>query len=172
MKLSNINQRFITPFIGTVANTFYKNLRGKDTEWDYFIDQTQYILNLRLSDTTKSTPFSLMIARRPNYFKDFNNETTLQEISEKEPIQKYWEKRRNQHRIVSLEKPRQNIVKRGGLSGMYSGHLGTMLRETVGCAAWFAIYESMMGHFTRMHRVESKDQLSAWTMMLAGKEDD
>ncbi|EPZ30769.1 hypothetical protein O9G_004883 [Rozella allomycis CSF55] len=94
MKLSNINQRFITPynprangiaerFIGTVANTIYKNLRGKDTEWDNFTDQTQCILNLRVSDTTNSTPFSLMFARQTNHFKDLNKETPFQEISEK-----------------------------------------------------------------------------------------
>ncbi|EPZ31714.1 Ribonuclease H-like domain-containing protein [Rozella allomycis CSF55] len=97
MTLSNINQWFITPynprangiaerFIGTVANTIYKNVRGNDTQWDNFIDQTQYILNVRVSDTTKSTPFSLMFARRPNYIKDFNNETPRQGISEKELI--------------------------------------------------------------------------------------
>ncbi|RKP15579.1 hypothetical protein ROZALSC1DRAFT_7303, partial [Rozella allomycis CSF55] len=44
----------------------------------------QYICNLKVSETTKSTPFSLMFARAPNFFKNYNNQKELTSLSPKE----------------------------------------------------------------------------------------
>ena len=46
----------------------YKLLEGKDTDWDLYLPSTQLFINLKVSETTGSTPYSLMYARSAHGF--------------------------------------------------------------------------------------------------------
>ncbi|ORZ30836.1 mitochondrial carrier domain-containing protein [Catenaria anguillulae PL171] len=64
-----------------------------------------------------------------------------------------------------------------GLAGFYRGHLGTMLRETGGSAAWFGVYEVAIRQLIQYHqshslqgeqRVMSKADLATSELLFAG----
>lgn len=56
-----------------------------------------------------------------------------------------------------------------GISGLYQGHTGTMLREVSGGVAWFGVYEMAAQKMIDSSAVaKSKDDLSPWQLMTAG----
>jgi ornithine carrier protein len=55
-----------------------------------------------------------------------------------------------------------------GLRGLYRGHLGCMIRESGGGAAWFGVYEVMTAMFMKRNGVDSKDDLSPWHLVVSG----
>ncbi|KAJ3121310.1 hypothetical protein HK100_012436 [Physocladia obscura] len=65
----------------------------------------------------------------------------------------------------------RNIMRTEGLSGFYRGHLGTLLRESGGGAAWFGSYEYVcmkMIAANAYRGVRTKDDLTPWHLMGAG----
>ncbi|CAG8631109.1 722_t:CDS:2 [Paraglomus brasilianum] len=59
-------------------------------------------------------------------------------------------------------------LKEHGIKGFYTGHLGTLLRETFGGAVWFGAYEYTSGYFLIQKQQASKDSLSTGELMFAG----
>ncbi|KAJ3396762.1 hypothetical protein HDU92_001866 [Lobulomyces angularis] len=62
------------------------------------------------------------------------------------------------------------VLKVNGIAGMYRGHLGTFLRESVGCGAWFGSYESVCNLFLKYstNNKKKKDDLNPLQLMVAG----
>ncbi|KAL2920393.1 mitochondrial ornithine carrier protein [Polyrhizophydium stewartii] len=62
-----------------------------------------------------------------------------------------------------------HILRTNGLAGLYRGHLGTLLREVAGGAAWFGTYEvAVKAMVDASPHVASKNDLSPWSLMAAG----
>lgn len=62
-----------------------------------------------------------------------------------------------------------HTLRRGGISGLYRGHVGTVLREAFGGAAWFGTYEFVVREFiARSPHIKSKEELATWQLMTAG----
>lgn len=62
-----------------------------------------------------------------------------------------------------------HTMKNGGLSALYQGHSGTMMREIAGGVAWFGVYELTVQKMIENSRIaKSKADLSAWQLMGAG----
>ncbi|KNE69631.1 hypothetical protein AMAG_14186 [Allomyces macrogynus ATCC 38327] len=55
-----------------------------------------------------------------------------------------------------------------GVRGFYRGHVGTMLRETGGSAAWFGVYEVAIQQFIRSRGASSKADLAVPELLAAG----
>ncbi|KAJ3370806.1 hypothetical protein GGF31_003832 [Allomyces arbusculus] len=55
-----------------------------------------------------------------------------------------------------------------GVRGFYRGHVGTMLRETGGSAAWFGVYEVAIQQFIRYRGASSKADLAVPELLAAG----
>ena len=79
VRISLMDRRLFTPYhhrgngiaeraIRTTSEMIYKLLEGKDTDWDLYLPSTQYFINLKVSETTGSTPYSLMFARAAHSF--------------------------------------------------------------------------------------------------------
>ena len=62
----------------------------------------------------------------------------------------------------------KHTLKSKGIAGIYSGHVGTLLREIGGGVAWFTIYEYAIQSLIKRNKVQSKSELSAWSLMGAG----
>ncbi|KAJ3312111.1 hypothetical protein HDV04_003365 [Boothiomyces sp. JEL0838] len=70
------------------------------------------------------------------------------------------------HGALSLFK---HIVRSEGISGLYKGHTGTVLREVAGGAAWFGVYEVSVKKMIEMSpKAKKKQDLAAWQLMGAG----
>jgi ornithine carrier protein len=54
----------------------------------------------------------------------------------------------------------KHTLKTHGISGFYCGHSGTIVRETVGTAAWFSAYESVTRLFISNRIAKSKEKLN------------
>jgi ornithine carrier protein len=69
----------------------------------------------------------------------------------------------------------RSIISKEGITGLWLGQTGTLLRETGGSAVWFCTFESMVALFVR-RRQESirsservtKDHLSSLELMISG----
>lgn len=62
-----------------------------------------------------------------------------------------------------------HTLKTDGLAGMYRGHVGTVLREAFGGAAWFGTYELAIREFiARSPTARTKDDLPTWQHMASG----
>ncbi|KAI8922837.1 mitochondrial carrier domain-containing protein [Entophlyctis helioformis] len=62
-----------------------------------------------------------------------------------------------------------HTLRHDGIRGLYRGHLGTMLREVAGGAAWFGTYEFAVKRFVATSpTAQSKEDLSPWLLMAAG----
>ena len=62
----------------------------------------------------------------------------------------------------------KHTLNKQGIRGIYSGHVGTMLRETGGGIAWFTIYELAVQRLLRFYKLQSKSELSGWHLMACG----
>ncbi|KAJ3270874.1 hypothetical protein HDV01_007345 [Terramyces sp. JEL0728] len=63
----------------------------------------------------------------------------------------------------------RHIIRNEGVSGLYRGHTGTVLREVAGGAAWFGVYEMSVKKMIQMSpKGTKKHDLSAWQLMGAG----
>ena len=62
----------------------------------------------------------------------------------------------------------KHTLRAKGIQGIYSGHVGTLLREIGGGVAWFTIYEFAIQQLMKKNKVQSKNDLSAWNLMCAG----
>jgi ornithine carrier protein len=67
----------------------------------------------------------------------------------------------------------REIYRRNGVKGFFRGHLGTLVRETGGSAAWFGIYEIAVQYF--LHKREhlglrpcQKADLPTYQLLLSG----
>lgn len=63
-----------------------------------------------------------------------------------------------------------HTLKSKGITGLYQGHTGTLLREVAGGVAWFGIYEWSVKRLLAQdpYKVRTKADLSAWELMGAG----
>jgi ornithine carrier protein len=62
-----------------------------------------------------------------------------------------------------------HTLRQEGISGLFRGHLGTVLREAFGGAAWFGTYELVVRQFLeKSPHAKTKDDLSTWQLMTAG----
>ena len=59
--------------IRTTSDAIYKQLEGQVDQWDRYLDSTQLFYNLKESETTGSTPYSLVFARKANALEDFSH---------------------------------------------------------------------------------------------------
>ena len=64
-------------------------------------------------------------------------------------------------------------LKNTGINGFYKGHTGTMLRESIGSAAWFGSFESTAAAFIQYRQkltnnIITKDDLSTPELMVSG----
>jgi transposase InsO family protein len=59
--------------IRTTSDAIYKQLEGQVDQWDRYLDATQLFYNLKESESTGSTPYSLVFARKANALEDFSN---------------------------------------------------------------------------------------------------
>lgn len=97
-KLSGADHRFITAynprangiterFVGTAKKTLLKMLHADLSEWEKHVPQCQYLMNIKVTALTNSTPFSLFYARRfnqlANYQQDDEALMTEQELQER-----------------------------------------------------------------------------------------
>lgn len=79
--------------------------------------------------------------------------------------------------LLRIQKPLpiiSSIFRHYGIFGFWHGHLGTLIRETGGSAAWFGVYEAVSAFFRqRNERAQSSarphlHKLPLWQQMLAG----
>ena len=75
---------FSERFVQTSSQCIYKELEGRDDEWDLFVPTTQFAMNIKVSKITKCTPYSLMFARPINGFQ--RQGTTESELLDPEEI--------------------------------------------------------------------------------------
>lgn len=79
--LSRMDRRLFTPYhhrgngiteraVRTSSEAIYKQLEGHDKEWDLYLPAVQLYMNLKTSDVTGSTPYSLMFSRAANKFME------------------------------------------------------------------------------------------------------
>jgi ornithine carrier protein len=62
-----------------------------------------------------------------------------------------------------------HTIRNGGISALYQGHMGTLMREVAGGVAWFGVYEFTVKNMIEKSAVaKSKSDLSAWQLMAAG----
>jgi mitochondrial ornithine carrier protein len=62
-----------------------------------------------------------------------------------------------------------HTIRHGGITALYQGHTGTMMREIAGGVAWFGVYEFTVQKMIEKSRfVKTKSDLSAWQLMGAG----
>jgi transposase InsO family protein len=59
--------------IRSTSDTIYKMLEGQMDKWDQYLLATQRFHNLKESELTGSTPYSLVFARKANDFEDYSN---------------------------------------------------------------------------------------------------
>ena len=94
MAASHIEHRLCTAYhpqangkversVKTILVTIKKLLRGCDQDWDLYVLQTQLWVNLHISETHKSSPFSLMFCRPFAGFTDHRG-ATWHEMSEED----------------------------------------------------------------------------------------
>jgi transposase InsO family protein len=57
--------------IRSTSDTIYKMLEGQVDKWDQYLLATQRFHNLKESELTGSTPYSLVFARKANDFEDY-----------------------------------------------------------------------------------------------------
>jgi hypothetical protein len=73
--------------VQTATQTFLKERLGKDDVWDEYVPATQLYMNLKMSSSHQSTPYSLMFARAANGFEDHrsgkSNMLTEEELKER-----------------------------------------------------------------------------------------
>jgi ornithine carrier protein len=61
-----------------------------------------------------------------------------------------------------------DTLKKHGIRGMYRGHLGTLIREVSGGAAWFGIYEIACNYMMKSANTTNKDDLAPWKLAVCG----
>ena len=93
VRISGIDHRLISAYhhranglaernIRTTSDVIYKQLQGVAENWDKYLNSTQYFCNLKISEITGSSPFSLIFARKANELSDYSNvEENLLELS-------------------------------------------------------------------------------------------
>ncbi|KAG1372076.1 hypothetical protein G6F61_011368 [Rhizopus arrhizus] len=60
-------------WVGKTKNIIHERLQGKNDDWDLYLDSTQEALNNTPTALHDTRPFSLMLARRPNQFKNYSD---------------------------------------------------------------------------------------------------
>lgn len=61
-----------------------------------------------------------------------------------------------------------HTLKTKGITGLYKGHWGTLMREIAGGAAWFGVYELAIQQMLSKTPKLKKEDLSAYHLMTAG----
>jgi len=61
-----------------------------------------------------------------------------------------------------------STIKNHGLRGMYRGHMGTLIREVGGGAAWFGVYELACNYMMKSSNIKNKDDLPPWKLAVCG----
>jgi transposase InsO family protein len=83
VRISRIDHRLISAYhhrangiaeraIRTTSDVIYKQLEGQVDQWDRYVDSTQLFCNLKEAESTGSTPYSLVFARKANAFEDYS----------------------------------------------------------------------------------------------------
>lgn len=62
----------------------------------------------------------------------------------------------------------KDTLKKKGISGIYRGHVGTVLREISGGVAWFGSYELILKLLMERNNLQSKRELSPLQLIGAG----
>lgn len=63
----------------------------------------------------------------------------------------------------------KQILKEGGVAGLWQGQSGTFIRESLGGIAWFATYELLKDHFLHRHVDGGKDGVNkTWELLVSG----
>ncbi len=86
--LSKMDRRLFNPYhhrgngiteraVRTSSEAIYKQLNGYDKDWDLYLPAVQLYMNLKTSDVTGSTPYSLMFARAANKFMETESPVSL-----------------------------------------------------------------------------------------------
>jgi hypothetical protein len=84
VNFSSIDHKLILPYnpranglieiqVRTFKSVLYKRLDGVMASWCILIPSIQYFMNVKVSRTTGSQPFTLMFGRAPNPFLDYSN---------------------------------------------------------------------------------------------------
>jgi len=170
VRLVSVEHRLTTPYhpranglaeanVKISSNIMKKHVEGKLSSWDIYLPSVQFMMNIRVSDLTKSTPFSLLYGRKFNGFGDYRNVDsslltevelekrmqvltelvypTVTEITEKNQalLQKQWNAR---HKIVTDAFPDgsfvmiRNLTKKGKWDQTWNGPLKVMRRNQGG----------------------------------------
>jgi len=61
-----------------------------------------------------------------------------------------------------------DTLKNHGIRGMYRGHIGTLIREVSGGAAWFGVYEIACNYMMKSSNTTNKDDLAPWKLAVCG----
>jgi hypothetical protein len=91
-KLLGVNHRIITAYhpqsdgkveraIQTIRDIINKELKGAHEYWPLFVPFVQLCYNIRITELTNSSPFSLMFARNMNEFIDYTHEQSPTQIN-------------------------------------------------------------------------------------------
>ena len=100
------------------------------------------------------TPVELLKCRlqTQSYLEDVIASKTRKRVHHAGPVSVFWHTLRAQ-----------------GISGLYKGHTGTVLREVAGGVAWFGVFELAARKMIESSPgAKSKDDLSPWQLMGAG----
>jgi len=61
-----------------------------------------------------------------------------------------------------------SVYRHQGISGLWHGQLGTLIRETGGSAAWFGSKEAMTNLFRKWNRISENQSLPVYQQMISG----
>jgi transposase InsO family protein len=90
IEMSGIDRRLSLPYsptgnsvneayVGLAKRTIIKELRGKGSDWDYYLNYCQYAMNCKYARLHKSRPYTVLFNKQPNGFNDYSNtKPTLQ----------------------------------------------------------------------------------------------
>lgn len=84
IEMSGIDRRLSLPYsptgnsvneayVGLAKRTIIKELRGKGSDWDYYLNYCQYAMNCKYARLHKSRPYTVLFNRQPNGFEDYSN---------------------------------------------------------------------------------------------------
>jgi len=93
VEISRMDRRLFTPYhhrgngiaeraIKTTSDGIYKQLQGRDQDWDLFLPSMQLFYNLKVAELTGSTPYSLMFARSANKFTESGSSNLVVDVQE------------------------------------------------------------------------------------------
>jgi putative transposase len=93
VEMSGIDRRLSLPYsptgnsvneayVGLAKRTIIKELRGKGSDWDYYLNYCQYAMNCKYARLHKSRPYTVLFNRQPNGFNDYSNTKPILQLEE------------------------------------------------------------------------------------------